>query len=305
MSSALSNFFAQPARSVTILLTFKGVDISATVAPYLRDFVYHDNLSFKADNLEFELADPARVFIQQFAVAKGQKIVAKLQSNNWDTPGHIQIMELGSFEIDQVEFNFPTTYIRVKCTSVPVSGTLKWQPKHRAWEGQSLKGIAAQIAGESQLSLMYEAKTNPTIKRKDQDGESDLVFLSKLCEEQGLCLKITNLKMVIFDEAIWEQNPPVALVKLGDPTQGTVTGVYDTSGQSLKCGIVSGRIDTTAQDVYKASAVAYQNPATGKTIKQTFPGSGDLYDPPTGVAANLFDKTRPSLTTESDPGTLT
>ncbi|UTW68693.1 hypothetical protein KHA80_14465 [Anaerobacillus sp. HL2] len=41
---------------------------------------------------------------------------------------------------------------------------------------------------------------NPEYDRIEQTEQTDLQFMTKLCNDAGLCLKVSNQSVVVFDE---------------------------------------------------------------------------------------------------------
>src|SRR5690606_12817744 len=94
--------------------------------------------------------------------------------------------------------------------SSPLNGNFKDANKTRAWRNINLSSIAGDIAVRAGLELQYLSNNNPLYTSKEQSETPDSTFLSRLCEEEGLSMKVTDSKIVIFDEKDFEQNPVVA-----------------------------------------------------------------------------------------------
>lgn len=115
----------------------------------------------------------------------------------------------------------------------------------------TLKSIAAEIAKRAGFSLMYEAHNNPKYDRQDQTDVSDLSFLNDLCKQEGIALKVTGKKLVLFDEYVYEQKPPALTIE---------RGVSD---------IISYGFTFSTQDVaYAGCEVSYQPAAKKSTSKK-------------------------------------
>jgi phage protein D len=102
------------------------------------------------------------------------------------------------------------------------------------------------------LSLFYDTDDDPEYDRIEQTGETDLEFLMRLCSDAGLCLKISDKQIVIFDEKKYEDQAAIETIKKGD--------------KRIKS--YSGR--TTLNKLYKASRVEYHNPTKGSQIRYEF-----------------------------------
>ena len=113
-------------------------------------------------------------------------------------------LDCGTFYIDQIEFEGPPNICIIKATSIPVSGSFKGVRKSAAFENSTLRDIVAKLAGNSGFGIDYRASVNPSIKRIDQDEESD-AYISRLCTNFGLSTKFQDRKVIIFDEAEYDQ----------------------------------------------------------------------------------------------------
>lgn len=142
-------------------------------------------------------------------------VSAVLVQKNWNGTGKDVTLDFGTFEIDSVDMSGPPDKVTLKSTSIPYTSKLRIEKKSRAWEKYTLKGIGRQIANESGLKLMYEASDNPQYKRKEQIQTSDIKFLQELCHAAGMALKVTTMKIVIYDAAEYDGKPAIKTFKKG------------------------------------------------------------------------------------------
>ncbi len=180
-------------------------------------------------------------------------VTAVLVQKNWNDTGKDVTLNIGTFEIDGIDASGPPTKVTVKSTSIPYTSTLRMAKKSRAWENITLKAIGEQIAGDSGLSLMYEASENPTFKRKEQVQTSDIKFLQELCNAAGMALKVTTLKIVIYDAAEYDAKP--------------ATKIFEFGGKD----IISYKLGTSLTDTaYTSCHVSYTDPDSKETIEYTY-----------------------------------
>jgi phage protein D len=248
-------------RQAKPIVFYQGGNISAQVFPQLVELTYCDRASNMEDTIDIELADPDHRFQNTWTFARAQPLNVTLEQDSWNSPGEIIQQQCGQFEIDMIELEGPPSTIRIRAKSVPVSGSLKFQQKSRAWEGTDLKTVAQQIAGESGMSLNYQAALNPTFSRLDQREQSDLVVLSREADRFGLCVKVANNQIVIFDEQTAESQAATFTVLA--PTRTSPGGINNS-------GILKWRLTANSNEVVNAATVTYRNPETGRTINQTF-----------------------------------
>ena len=90
----------------------------------------------------------------------------------------------------------------------------------------------------------------PAIKEIKQEEESDLAFLSRICEKYGFCLKIYKLALVIFQKSGYEGREPLKIYK-----QGSRNGTWMTWNRTL-----SG--------TYTGAKISYTNPNKPKRRKK-------------------------------------
>jgi phage protein D len=85
--------------------------------------------------------------------------------------------------------------------------------KSRAFEGKSLRSIAAEVAQTHNLTLVGMVP-DITWRRATQHRESDLAFLSRLGEEHGLVFSVKGDKLVFHEiQKLEAQRPLLKLVK--------------------------------------------------------------------------------------------
>ncbi|MDX5091602.1 contractile injection system protein, VgrG/Pvc8 family, partial [Lactobacillus crispatus] len=170
---------------------------------------------------------------------------------NWEQDGKTDNLDLGQFEIYELEVRFPPSIVSIKAISVPNSSSLRGERKNRAWEKTKLSVIAGDLASKAGLKLFFDGE-NVEYDRIEQTEESDLVFLMGLCNDAGLCIKITDKQLVIFDEEKYEQRPAIDTIKRDAPN------------------IKSFQMQTTTQGLYRACRVSYHSPKGKKKYSYTY-----------------------------------
>lgn len=216
------------------------------LAPYLIGCTYTDN-SDKTDDISITLADRDGKWTGSWFPDSGDKITVKVLLKNWKAQGDNRELDLGEFEVCQVIFSETVT---INCVSVPITATIRTEKKDKAWEKINLKSIASDIAKKAGLKLVYESAYIPYYKRKDQDYESDLEFIEGLCKEDGMCVKIANKQLIIFDEYKYDtEEAKLTIIK----------------GKSNIEGVPS--FTRNAKNIYKACEIKFHNSKKDKTYK--------------------------------------
>jgi len=180
----------------------------------------------------------------------GFMISAVFVRKNWRGDGKDEVLNCGQFELDAVSAKGPPSAIAIKGTSLPYGTGIRQTEKSRAWESCQLSEIASDIADAGGMLCMYESSADPFYNRLEQVRTSDIVFLSRLCGDAGISLKVTNNIIVLFDQSEYESKPPVLTIRRGD-------GKYD------KWSLNTGSTDTK----YSSCRVSYTDPSTGRAIE--------------------------------------
>ncbi|MGG4503827.1 phage late control D family protein [Paenibacillus polymyxa] len=239
------------ARRAQVVVNYNGKDITKELSDYLLDFTYTDAEPGTLDDLQINLEDKARKWSGPWSPSAGDRIAAYIKTIGWDRPGEIKRLNCGTFEVDSIDFAGPPDTVSIKAVSLPVTTNVRQEKKTKAWESVTLKSIAAEIAKRAGFTLMYEAHNNPKYDRQDQTDVSDLSFLNDLCKQEGIALKVTGKKLVLFDEYVYEQKAPALTIE---------RGVSD---------IISYGFSFSTQDVaYAGCEVSYQPSTKKKSSKK-------------------------------------
>lgn len=239
-------------RRVELEVLYNNQNITTEIQDFIDSLTFTDTLSGQADDISISLGDRERRWSNKWRPYKGASLqVSLLISEHWWEVGKVA-RKLGYFEIDELSMNGPPTKISVKGTSIPESTSLKGEKKSKAWEKTNLKKIAEEIAKKNKLSLHFSVKENPAYDRTDQDSQTDISFLQKLCMDAGLSLKIVNKSIVILDETQLEAGEAVTTIFRTDDR------IKDYSARD------------TLGTMYKSCKVTYTDPKTKKTLSYTF-----------------------------------
>jgi phage protein D len=251
----------QKSRRTRVQLIYDGADISEDIAPFLLSFEYTDKSSGECDDLQISLEDREGLWRDPWFPAKGSRISAKIVTENWDKPDESLSLYCGSFEIDEIEVSEAPMTVSIKAVSAPRSANLREEAKNKNWEGYKLSGIAGDIAGNAGLSLEYLAPKDPRYDTRNQSKQSDLSFLMELCRDAGLALKVTDMKIVIFDEEEFESHSATTKITRGDEN------------------ILSMSVKNKTAGTYKSANVRYNDTEADETVEcyvddDTTEGSG-------------------------------
>ena len=242
------------ARRSFLGVTYNGSEITASLRKYLIGWSYTDYLSGQINHLEIDLQDKDHLWMTSWMPKKGDWLKAAINLRHWPKENQMKRKNLGAFEIDHIQLAGPPSTVTIKALAVPESKAIRGQDRNKAWEGTSLKSIASEVAGRAGLQLFYDTNENPSYDRIEQSGESDIVFLHRLCVKEGLAMKIEAKKLVILEERKYEQRPIIR----------TLQRKRDIDE------IISYEFESTMTDVYRSCIVTHQDSDKKTTIKGSF-----------------------------------
>lgn len=245
------------ARRTSVDIAFGGTDITKDIKPYFLSLTYTDDTDEMADDLKINVQDRDGIWKKKWlteaveAAAGGKlSISAVIRPEHWKKDGKLKT---GAFELDSVDASGPPATVTISASSLAFSSDLRQTKKSKAWKNYNLSGIASEIAANGGMTCVYEASTNPSYDRVEQTRQSDIEFLRKLCQDAGISIKVTDGKLVLYDQAEYEAKAPVLTIEEG------------AKGGYIKYKLHSGSADTQ----YAKCRVRYMDPNTGKCIEGT------------------------------------
>lgn len=108
-------------------LRYNGKDVTQDITKSLTDFQYNDAASGSLDDLTVTLEDRERNWQGPWSPVEGDQLVAAIRTVNWDKPGEIKKLPLGTFEVDSIDFSGPPDTISIKAVSLPVTSEVRMQ----------------------------------------------------------------------------------------------------------------------------------------------------------------------------------
>jgi hypothetical protein len=184
-------------------------DISKEVSDVILDFTYTDRASGESDSIDLNVTDRDGKFIDNWYPENGLGFKAKIKVENWNQTGDSGELDTGKFKIDSCGLSGPPDKFSIKAVSIPITSSLKREEKTNTWEEATLQEIAKTIADKAGIQLMYEVESDIKFDRVDQLQQTDMAFLMDLCTRYGVSLKVTDEKMVLFEESVYEGKDPI------------------------------------------------------------------------------------------------
>ncbi len=237
---------------------------------------------------------------------KGLQLKAALVQKDWKGQGD-HWLDCGVFDLDSVDVSGPPARVVLKASALPFSSAIRQTKNTRSWENYNLHGIAQEIAANNGMECALYAAANPSYDRSEQRRQTDIEFLSKLCKDAAVNLKVTNNTLVLFDQREYEKQPPITTIRRGggylsysfsstaagtqydscrvsytDPATGSLiegtakTEDYDEDAKNHKCLEITVRVSSPGEAQYWAENYLRMHNRFAKTARFSFPGDSGL-----------------------------
>lgn len=224
-----------------LFFTEAGTSVTQDILPDLLSFTYDDKETNEADEISLTLKDPTGKWASKWKPDGGEVVRAYIASGTVDGKKGRELF-CGKFFVDSLRTSGSPRVFEMRAVSIPLNTPIRRKMVTKAWEKKTLKGIAQEISTAAKVKLLFDSQDNPSYDRQDQKAESNLRFLSRLCEDAGLSIKVTDSQIVIFDQAFYEKKKPVKTLKLG---------VSD---------ILSWDFESQQSETYKTCTVSWRDP---------------------------------------------
>lgn len=239
------------ARRALVSIKYSGIDITDEIREDLLSFSYTDNASGESDSISITLKDEKKKWARNWFPTKGDVIEAVIRTRNWEKNEEQQRLPCGRFYVDQPEYSGRPSVLTIGAVAAPLNSNFSQIDRSRTWRNITLFSIAQDIARRAGLRLeTYIGNNNPRYQSIEQTETPDAAFLADLCEQEGLVMKVTDRKIIIFDERVFERRAPVATIHESNST------VLSYSFRS-----------STAKTAYAGVNVKYYDAKLGRTIQ--------------------------------------
>ena len=235
-----------------LLYGANGIDITESLLPDLLEFSYEDKETNEAEEITIRLKDESGKWSNNWQPSGGDVIKAWILPGTVDGADKSRALYCGEFYVDEMSISGMPRVFEMKAVSIPLNKPIRRKQKTRAWEKKTLREIAAQIAADADIKLLFSSDENPTYDREEQNEESDLTFLARLCEDKGLSIKVTTSKLVIFDQKSYESKKPIKTLTLG------------------VSNVLSYSFTMQQSETYRSCVVQYSDPKQDKVITYTY-----------------------------------
>ena len=232
------------ARSIRVIVIFNKVDISDEIAHSISSLNYTDNSKNAIDDLEIELENLDYKWLKEWYPDENAQLLVGIHE---ELENETNFLDLGTFYVD--EPTFEDQKLTLKCLALPLDQNIRDQKNSVAWERVTLKELVMQIANKHEMNAELYAE-NVFFERLDQNKETDLVFINRVVKEIGLNMKVSDDKIIIFDDEEMEKNDTIEVFNIKD---------YRIRSFSLK---------KKNKEIYDKVEVSYYDPDKKKVVKE-------------------------------------
>jgi len=232
------------ARNIRVIVIFNKVDISDEIAHSISSLNYTDNSKNAIDDLEIELENLDYRWLKEWYPDENAQLLVGIHE---ELENETNFLDLGTFYVD--EPTFEDQKLTLKCLALPLDQNIRDQKNSVAWERVTLKELVMQIANKHEMNAELYAE-NVFFERLDQNQETDLAFINRVVKEIGLNMKVSDDKIIIFDDEEMEKNDTIEVFNIKD---------YRIRSFSLK---------KKNKEIYDKVEVSYYDPDKKKVVKE-------------------------------------
>lgn len=232
------------ARNIRVIVIFNKVDISDEIAHSISSLNYTDNSKNAIDDLEIELENLDYRWLKEWYPDENAQLLVGIHE---ELENETNFLDLGTFYVD--EPTFEDHKLTLKCLALPLDQNIRDQKNSVAWENVTLKELVTQIANKHEMNAEIYAE-NVFFERLDQNQETDLAFINRVVKEIGLNMKVSDDKIIIFDDEEMEKNDTIEIFNIKD---------YRIRSFSLK---------KKNKEIYDKVEVSYYDPDKKKVVKE-------------------------------------
>ena len=232
------------ARNIRVIVIFNKVDISNEIAHSISSLNYTDNSKNAIDDLELELENLDYRWLKEWYPDENAQLLVGIHE---EKENETNFLDLGTFYVD--EPTFENNRLNLKCLALPLDQNIRDQKNSVAWERITLKELVTQIANKHEMNAEIYAD-DEFFERLDQNQETDLAFINRVVKETGLNMKVSDDKIIIFDDEEMEKNDTVEIFNINDER------------------IRSFSLKKKNKEIYDNVEVSYYDPDKKKVIKE-------------------------------------
>lgn len=230
---------AEVARKASLSIAYNNVDISEDIAKYLVFFEYVDS-NEQLDSVTLRLENADQRWLNDWLPDKSATLDIKINYEGG-------VLNCGRFSVDRFSASSKPSVAVIKAISIDVNSTLQEQRKTKSFEDVTLKEIAEEVTGNAGFEVGFFADDTEAFKRLDQQEESDLSFLQRICKSYNLQIKVKNGQVVIW----------------------SVDRFLESRAINPNLNVLKWDVSTKTKETYSECTVSYFDQASNTTFKHT------------------------------------
>ena len=251
------NFLSSDPRRTRLVLTYNDKDITADISNYIESFSFTERAkNGESDDLNIIVENTTGIWSNGWFPERGATLTAQIITENWNQPNDYEMLDCGSFEIDDLTDSGPVSTFSIGALSVGITSSIRGESRSQAWENFKLSGLVNEIAERHGFDVFFDSDYDPVIDRFDQKNESDLEFLIKIAEHIGVNVRLSHNKIIVYQERLYDaQEVSLTLSKNED-------------------GFINHSFRASSADIYAACQVQFLDSKSGKLVTYQYTPDG-------------------------------
>nr|DAO71126.1 MAG TPA: tail protein [Caudoviricetes sp.] len=193
------------ARRARVALLYDGQDTK--LSEKVLSIAYTDNAEGRSDDVRITLEDRDLKWLEGKAALpeQGHEVDLTILLEHWESNSDMQSYHVGKFVIDDITINQDAACtVTIGAVSMPADEGFNSVPRSESWSNVTLKQLAQEIMARYGMEKLFWYGEETVLEAVEQENESDSAFLKRLCDKQGLCLKVYKTGLVIFSKKVYE-----------------------------------------------------------------------------------------------------
>lgn len=251
------NFLSSDPRRTRLVLTYNDKDITADISNYIESFSFTERAkNGESDDLNITVENTTGIWSNGWFPERGATLTAQIITENWNQPNDYEMLDCGSFEIDDLTDSGPVSTLSIGALSVGITSSIRGESRSQAWENFKLSGLVNEIAERHGFDVFFDSDYDPVIDRFDQKNESDLEFLIKIAEYIGVNVRLSHNKIIVYQERLYDaQEVSLTLSRNED-------------------GFINHSFRASSADIYAACQVQFLDSKSGKLVTYQYTPDG-------------------------------
>lgn len=177
----------------TFQVTWRDVNVSAAIEPFMTQLQFTDNMHGEADELSITLEDSQGIFTGPSYFPKlGDDLALMIGYESGPLQG---LWYCGTFAVDEIKAHGPPDQLTMRALSASVKSPLR-QRGSKTWQKTKLKEVinaTVKGAGMTMLGTLPDV----TLARCTRDNETPMEFIIRMAEAFGCYVKVTDGEVVV------------------------------------------------------------------------------------------------------------